>query len=84
MAVKAVPFHSKEYWESRFDKENHFEWLSTWSTLHSHVEPYLDPNEPILHLGKVLLAFFFIFFFILFTQLVPEKKISKYKLFCLY
>ena len=54
MAVKAVPFHSKEYWESRFDKENHFEWLSTWSTLHSHVEPYLDPNEPILHLGKVL------------------------------
>ncbi|KAI9261482.1 hypothetical protein BDA99DRAFT_511471 [Phascolomyces articulosus] len=51
MAVKAVPFHSKAYWESRFDKENHFEWLSTWSALHSHIEPYLDPNEPILHLG---------------------------------
>ncbi|KAI9499321.1 S-adenosyl-L-methionine-dependent methyltransferase [Zychaea mexicana] len=51
MAVKAVPFHSKEYWESRFDKENHYEWLSSWQTLQSHIEPYLEPGEPILHLG---------------------------------
>ncbi|KAI8140965.1 S-adenosyl-L-methionine-dependent methyltransferase [Fennellomyces sp. T-0311] len=50
MAVKAVPFHSKEYWQSRFDNEHHFEWLSSWSSLEQHIKPYLD-SEPILHLG---------------------------------
>ncbi|KAI9015872.1 S-adenosyl-L-methionine-dependent methyltransferase [Phycomyces nitens] len=49
--VKAVPFHEKSYWESRFEKEDHFEWLLSWSALKPLVESYLDPNEPILHIG---------------------------------
>ncbi|KAF7721086.1 hypothetical protein EC973_005426 [Apophysomyces ossiformis] len=51
MPVNAVPFHEKEYWQNRFENENHFEWLLSWSTLDVVVRQYLNPHEPILHLG---------------------------------
>ena len=51
--VNAVPFHEKEYWEKRFEKENHFEWLMTWKDIQPALEPYFhDNNEAILHLGN--------------------------------
>lgn len=50
--INAVPFDRKEYWETRFEKEKHFEWLMTWQDAQAQLEPYLDKNEPILHLGK--------------------------------
>lgn len=53
MTVNAVPFHSQEYWQDRFNNEHHFEWLFTWDTLKPYLSSYLDPKEPILHLGTV-------------------------------
>lgn len=50
--AKTVPFHLKEYWEDRFEKEEHFEWLADWPILKPLVEPFLHPDEPILHIGK--------------------------------
>jgi hypothetical protein len=50
--LKAVPFHEKSYWESRFEKEKHFEWLLTWDSVKTELEPYLNEVEDILHLGK--------------------------------
>lgn len=50
--LNAVPFHEKEYWERRFEKESHFEWLLTWSDIEQHVTPYLKDQKTILHLGK--------------------------------
>lgn len=50
--VNAVPFHERDYWESRFKKEKHFEWLLTWKDIQSEVETYLNKSEKILHLGK--------------------------------
>ncbi|KAJ8662654.1 hypothetical protein O0I10_001618 [Lichtheimia ornata] len=49
--AKTVPFHLKEYWEDRFEKEEHFEWLADWPILKPLVEPYLHQDEPILHIG---------------------------------
>lgn len=54
--VNAVPFHEKSYWETRFDKEKHFEWLATWKNIKSEAEPYLDKSNAILHLGKQKVA----------------------------
>ncbi|ORY93226.1 hypothetical protein BCR43DRAFT_496540 [Syncephalastrum racemosum] len=51
MTVNAVPFHSQKYWQDRFNNEQHFEWLFTWDTLKPYLGYYLDPKEPILHLG---------------------------------
>lgn len=50
--VNAVPFDKKEYWEDRFEKEKHFEWLMTWQDIQNLVRPYLDKNEHVLNLGK--------------------------------
>lgn len=50
MKLNTVPFHEKDYWKDRFDKENHFEWLFHWDTIKESVIPYLN-KEPILHLG---------------------------------
>ncbi|CAO3703628.1 unnamed protein product [Rhizopus stolonifer] len=41
----------REYWESRFKKESHFEWLLYWKDIQKEVEPYMNKNESILHLG---------------------------------
>ncbi|KAI9313790.1 S-adenosyl-L-methionine-dependent methyltransferase [Dichotomocladium elegans] len=49
--VKAVPFHSQDYWQSRFENEQHFEWLTSWPTLEPLITPYLAVDEPILHIG---------------------------------
>ncbi|CEP19048.1 hypothetical protein [Parasitella parasitica] len=49
--VNAVPFHEKSYWESRFEKEKHFEWLLKWDNIKTELEPYLDKDEDVLHLG---------------------------------
>lgn len=51
--LNAVPFHQKEYWESRFEKEKHFEWLLTWQHIQTELEPYFDKNENILHPGII-------------------------------
>lgn len=53
MTLKAVPFHSKEYWQQRFEKEQHFEWLLPWHVLQPYISSYLNPEEPILHIGKL-------------------------------
>lgn len=50
--VNAVPFDEKQYWENRFEKEKHFEWLLTWDNIKMETEPYLDKNEDVLHLGN--------------------------------
>lgn len=50
--VNAVPFHEKEYWKNRFEKEKHFEWLVTWDDIKKEFEPYLDGTEDVLHLGN--------------------------------
>lgn len=50
--VNAVPFHEKEYWKNRFEKEKHFEWLVNWDNIKEEFEPYLDKCEDVLHLGK--------------------------------
>lgn len=50
--VNAVPFDKKQYWENRFEKEKHFEWLLTWDNIKMEIEPYLDKNEDVLHLGN--------------------------------
>ncbi|KAK4520938.1 uncharacterized protein ATC70_006821 [Mucor velutinosus] len=49
--VNAVPFHEKEYWKNRFEKEKHFEWLVTWDDIKKEFEPYLNKDEDVLHLG---------------------------------
>ncbi|KAG0743375.1 hypothetical protein G6F57_009721 [Rhizopus arrhizus] len=49
--VGIIPFHERDYWESRFKKEKHFEWLLTWKDIQSEVETYLNKSENILHLG---------------------------------
>ncbi|KAI8329513.1 hypothetical protein BC941DRAFT_518662 [Chlamydoabsidia padenii] len=58
---KAVPFDSKEYWETRFSHEEPFDWLLTWDDIRDYLQSYLSPGtcEPILHLGcgNSLLAF---------------------------
>lgn len=50
--LNAVPFDKKEYWEERFEKEKHFEWLMTWEDIKEVITPYLGKNEYILNLGK--------------------------------
>lgn len=50
--LHAVPFHEKSYWESRFEKEKHFEWLLTWKSVKDELALYLKKDEDILHLGK--------------------------------
>jgi hypothetical protein len=52
--LNAVPFHEKSYWKSRFEKEKHFEWLLTWDNVKTELEPYLNKDEDILHLGKLI------------------------------
>ncbi|KAI8388057.1 uncharacterized protein BYT42DRAFT_611135 [Radiomyces spectabilis] len=58
-ALGAVPFHDKQYWQDRFQKETHFEWLLQWQDLKPMILPYLKNSEPILHLGcgNSMLAF---------------------------
>lgn len=50
--MNAVPFHEKEYWRKRFEKEKHFEWLVTWDDIKEEFEPYLKKDEDVLHLGN--------------------------------
>ncbi|KAI8345290.1 hypothetical protein EDC96DRAFT_610908 [Choanephora cucurbitarum] len=49
--LNAVPFDQKEYWESRFEREKHFEWLLTWDNIKHVIEPYIKGHQDILHLG---------------------------------
>ncbi|KAI8074269.1 uncharacterized protein B0P05DRAFT_156122 [Gilbertella persicaria] len=49
--LNAVPFHQKAYWESRFEREKHFEWLLTWDDVKPIIEPFIQEQQDILHLG---------------------------------
>ncbi|KAI9309517.1 hypothetical protein BJ944DRAFT_258378 [Cunninghamella echinulata] len=62
--TKTRPYDSKEYWEERFHKEDHYDWLFSWNSIKDYLLPYIsiggDHNSnPILHLGcgNSLLAF---------------------------
>ncbi|KAI8969061.1 hypothetical protein BDF20DRAFT_990898 [Mycotypha africana] len=49
--LNAVPFHEKSYWEDRFKREKHFEWLLTWNNIKSEIIPFLNVSDEILHVG---------------------------------
>lgn len=40
-----------EYWDERFGKEEHYEWLLGFEDVHRYLEPFLDPSHTILVVG---------------------------------
>ncbi|CAO3647545.1 unnamed protein product [Cunninghamella echinulata] len=62
--TKARPYDSKEYWEERFHKEDHYDWLFSWNSIKNYLLPYIsiggDHNSnPILNCK----CFIFIYFY---------------------
>ncbi|PVU92241.1 hypothetical protein BB559_003775 [Furculomyces boomerangus] len=49
--AKPVSYDSKEYWQTRFEKENTFEWLLDYSSMKDVFEKYLSKASKIINLG---------------------------------
>ncbi|GMT00915.1 hypothetical protein PENTCL1PPCAC_23089 [Pristionchus entomophagus] len=44
-------YADKDYWESRFEKESHYEWLAGFDSYREVLLKYLPPDQSILHIG---------------------------------
>lgn len=44
-------FKKHEYWDARFETEEQYDWLCTYSSLRSHLIPFLKPSDRILVVG---------------------------------
>ncbi|GMR54000.1 hypothetical protein PMAYCL1PPCAC_24195 [Pristionchus mayeri] len=44
-------YAEKDYWENRFEKETHYEWLAGFDSYKEVLLKYIRPEERILHIG---------------------------------
>ncbi|RYG97514.1 class I SAM-dependent methyltransferase [archaeon] len=44
-------FKLQEYWERRFQKEESYEWLTSWKNVRTQILPYIKPTDRILIVG---------------------------------
>ncbi|KAK0424278.1 hypothetical protein QR680_008588 [Steinernema hermaphroditum] len=46
-----LQYREKSYWDRRFAKEAHFEWLADWEKFRHLILPHLNKTDRILHIG---------------------------------
>ena len=44
-------FKKQEYWDSRFEAEEEYDWLCTYASIKDHIMPFLKPTDKILIVG---------------------------------
>ncbi|GMT31125.1 hypothetical protein PFISCL1PPCAC_22422 [Pristionchus fissidentatus] len=44
-------YAERDYWESRFEKESHYEWLAGFDSYKEVLLKYINPAQRILHIG---------------------------------
>jgi ubiquinone/menaquinone biosynthesis C-methylase UbiE len=44
-------YKRKEYWDGRFEREDHYEWLRSFADIAPMLQKHLRPNDTVLHVG---------------------------------